>query len=439
MLLESTANCSSADSPEKSALLSFDLRSTLLDSILHIILSFLPAWHSVQMSALLWRWRDLWCSVPFINIDERSFDVRGYDETKVLLQENSDKFRVFPNMLDLSLEGSHRSPNRAACIKNSWEADGIQPRRWPAACGPPPSVTSGGQPVPIRADGGQCASGRGALGCHRTRTWRILVPANFVTLAASILSKTEKGRCSWSQQQSVPVQVDPPEPALLSALPDGVLHIILSFLPAWHAVQTCVLSRRWRDLWCSMPYINIDEREFGVGAYRQIKENWDDFVDFTTNLLLFHRNSVYLDKFQIYAHDSSQQYVDRWIRLGIKYCPSVLEIQIPYYADDLPFKLPHLSSGLSRLKGLRLSNLKLDSHFSELIVSGCPALEDLELTCCLNYFRDIKSSTVRKLVLNTSYDLNYAEAGQPMLIMTSRYLGYVINFSFWYIYAAHFV
>ncbi|PUZ75111.1 hypothetical protein GQ55_1G122900 [Panicum hallii var. hallii] len=83
MLLESTANCSSADSPEKSALLSFDLRSTLLDSILHIILSFLPAWHSVQMSALLWRWRDLWCSVPFINIDERSFDVRVYDETKV--------------------------------------------------------------------------------------------------------------------------------------------------------------------------------------------------------------------------------------------------------------------------------------------------------------------------------------------------------------------
>jgi hypothetical protein len=66
-----------------------------------------------------------------------------------------------------------------------------------------------------------------------------------------------------------------------------------------------------------MPYINIDEREFGVGACRQIKENWDDFVDFTTNLLLFHRNSVYLDKFQIYAHDSSQQYVDRWIWLGI--------------------------------------------------------------------------------------------------------------------------
>jgi hypothetical protein len=83
-----------------------------------------------------------------------------------------------------------------------------------------------------------------------------------------------------------------------------------------------------------------------------------------------------------------------------KYCPSVLEIQIPYYADDLPFKLPHLSSGLSRLKRLRLSNLKLDSHFSELIGSGCPALEDLELTCCLNYSRDIKSSTVRKLVLN---------------------------------------
>jgi hypothetical protein len=39
----------------------------------------------------------------------------------------------------------------------------------------------------------------------------------------------------------------------VGALPDEVLHHMLSFLPARDAVQTCrcVLARRWRELWKS--------------------------------------------------------------------------------------------------------------------------------------------------------------------------------------------
>nr|CAB3464923.1 unnamed protein product [Digitaria exilis] len=35
----------------------------------------------------------------------------------------------------------------------------------------------------------------------------------------------------------------------IDTLPDGVLQHILGFLPARDAVRTCVLARRWRDLW----------------------------------------------------------------------------------------------------------------------------------------------------------------------------------------------
>ncbi|CAL4991857.1 unnamed protein product [Urochloa decumbens] len=51
-------------------------------------------------------------------------------------------------------------------------------------------------------------------------------------------------------------------PDRLSALPDCLLHSIMSFLKARQAVQTCVLSRRWRHLWRSVPCLDIDFDEF---------------------------------------------------------------------------------------------------------------------------------------------------------------------------------
>ncbi|KAF7052955.1 hypothetical protein CFC21_060972 [Triticum aestivum] len=41
----------------------------------------------------------------------------------------------------------------------------------------------------------------------------------------------------------------PPGIDCIGALPDGILHHILSFLPAQEAVRTCVLAQRWRHLW----------------------------------------------------------------------------------------------------------------------------------------------------------------------------------------------
>ncbi|KAL6877492.1 hypothetical protein ACP4OV_012707 [Aristida adscensionis] len=172
-------------------------------------------------------------------------------------------------------------------------------------------------------------------------------------------------------------------------------------------------SRRWTDIWCSMPCINIDEQP------GQIKERWDRFEDFTTNLLLFHRNYVSLDKFRIYAHCHNEQHVhvDRWVRLGIKYNPLVLEIEIPWDIGKV-FKLPKVGSSLSRLTRLSLSNVILDSHFAELLVSGCPALVDLELTSCFSIPQDITLTTVKKFVMNGCY--NIGDARRPIFIRAPK-------------------
>lgn len=156
----------------------------------------------------------------------------------------------------------------------------------------------------------------------------------------------------------------------LSALPDGVLHTILSFLPARQLVQTSLLSRRWKDLWCSTPCINIDEREFDIGSGRNVQaKKWSKFENFNTNLLLFRSNAASVDKFCLYAHEHNHRDVDKWIRRGIK--------------------------------RLYLSNVSLDNCFAELLSSGSSPLEILELRSCWNYFWDITSHTLKDLFIDS--------------------------------------
>lgn len=52
----------------------------------------------------------------------------------------------------------------------------------------------------------------------------------------------------------------------LSALPDGLLLAIMSFLKARQVVQTCVLATRWRNLWRSVRCLDVDHDEFRAVA-----------------------------------------------------------------------------------------------------------------------------------------------------------------------------
>ncbi|KAJ1288688.1 hypothetical protein BS78_02G107100 [Paspalum vaginatum] len=172
----------------------------------------------------------------------------------------------------------------------------------------------------------------------------------------------------------------------LSALPDGLLHAILSFLPAPQAVQTSLLSRRWRRLWRSAPLIEIDSHDFGISgtiSRDTVDERWARFENFATNLLLFHDNTSSLGAFHLRSRLHNWCHVDRWVRRGIEYCPSVLKIQILDLDHDLSFKLPNVvGSSFCRLKRLRLCRVILDGHFIAALCSACPVLEDMDLQLC---------------------------------------------------------
>ncbi|KAL9444234.1 hypothetical protein AB3S75_017420 [Citrus x aurantiifolia] len=75
----------------------------------------------------------------------------------------------------------------------------------------------------------------------------------------------------------------------ISPLHDSILHHILSFLPVKEVVQTSLVSKRWQELWKSLPYLRFQEHDFTT------RQRFINFLesDFTTR----HRFAKFLDYF----------------------------------------------------------------------------------------------------------------------------------------------
>ncbi|CAD6256437.1 unnamed protein product [Miscanthus lutarioriparius] len=150
-----------------------------------------------------------------------------------------------------------------------------------------------------------------------------------------------------------------PRPAERSTRLPPPHHHVLPSLKARQAVQTCVLSTRWRHLWRSVPCLDVDIVEFRTKAATPVSssgrsdsssdsdsgnnqdkgEGWDEFEDFTVNLML-RCNIALLDSFRFdidrgseplfYGCSSSRAalgswaYSGRqaaaWLRRAMKYC-----------------------------------------------------------------------------------------------------------------------
>ncbi|KAE8787138.1 hypothetical protein D1007_38914 [Hordeum vulgare] len=188
----------------------------------------------------------------------------------------------------------------------------------------------------------------------------------------------------------------PPVSAMdhISALPDHILHHMLSFLPAQLAVQTCVLARRWRHLWRSTTGLRIH----GLDNENSVKVK--DLRKFVDHLLIL-RERTHLDTVQIAFNeydDDDLPDVNLWIRFAVMCKVRVLTLHIlqGFYLDldDLRLVSRHLVT--LDLLGVALQKRSLD-------FTSCSALEDLKMNECKITADRISSHSLKHLSISYCY------------------------------------
>ncbi|TVU16832.1 hypothetical protein EJB05_36987 [Eragrostis curvula] len=181
---------------------------------------------------------------------------------------------------------------------------------------------------------------------------------------------------TWEEGEGAPAGAG--EEDRIGALPDGILHQVLSFVPAEQAVRTCVLAKRWRHLWKSAPGLCIgcfrNYKPVSVAALRR-------FVD----PLFLHRRASPLDTCKLrigdFSKDGDEDKVNLWFRHAVacKVREFTLHVERNDYVD--PWRLlddRHLVS--QHLTRLKLHCVQCHDNFLDF--ASCPTLEHLEFEYC---------------------------------------------------------
>ncbi|XP_037450624.1 putative FBD-associated F-box protein At5g38570 [Triticum dicoccoides] len=185
------------------------------------------------------------------------------------------------------------------------------------------------------------------------------------------------------KRKSAPALTVVSAPDHISALPDSMLHHVLSFLPVQAAVRTCVLARRWRHLWRSTTGLRI----VGLDDKKHLR-------NFMHHLLVL-RERTDLDTVEIKLGvfvEEDQTHVNLWTRFAVMCSARALTLHVSgplrLYLDDLPLVSRHLRT-------LDLHDVDLPKSFIDF--AGCPALEGLKMNLCSVSVGGISSCSLRHL------------------------------------------
>ncbi|KAF7109533.1 hypothetical protein CFC21_109776 [Triticum aestivum] len=188
----------------------------------------------------------------------------------------------------------------------------------------------------------------------------------------------------------------------ISALPDELLIHVLSHLRSREAVHTCVLARRWRDLWQWVPCIDVSFKEFADMPYEDDDEDDFEFKKFVNRLLML-RRPVDLEAFRLeyrlptdgdYAEDDSAG-ANLWIAHVLQYKAQAVKV----VTQNEYLQLAPSVFTSAYLKRLHICNANLIQGFFKHLQMGCPVLEYLLLSNTNIQDLDIFSNTLKALTL----------------------------------------
>ncbi|XP_057447173.1 putative FBD-associated F-box protein At5g56820 [Lotus japonicus] len=226
----------------------------------------------------------------------------------------------------------------------------------------------------------------------------------------------------------------------ISMLPDELLCHILSFLQTIQAVKTRLLSKRWRNIWTSVPVLDYDHQSYYL---RNNKPNscFERFVYATILARDFYQPiRSFTLKYGVPDSYLSNVHVNVWVNIVFKI--GIQNIDLDLYPRKNRISLDILSSKtlvvlklqglnvnvstsleLSSLKSLHLEEVKFvqPKYLIELLY-GCPMLEDLKARCLdydlKGYYskEEFKFKSLPKLV---RADLHFAGMDDTNILLKS--------------------
>uniref|UniRef100_A0A803M617 F-box domain-containing protein n=1 Tax=Chenopodium quinoa TaxID=63459 RepID=A0A803M617_CHEQI len=146
----------------------------------------------------------------------------------------------------------------------------------------------------------------------------------------------------------------------ISDMPDHVLHQVLYHLHPKDAARTCIMSKRWRQVWNSYHTVDIDLCSFDKNS---------DVNDWIVSAIA--RNVIELEVHAKARHRSGLQYftLPPCVMCGSSITAlSLYGCLIPAYSVNLP-----------HLQKLSFKNMEVSLLQFENLISGCPMIEDLRL------------------------------------------------------------
>ncbi|KAL3620476.1 hypothetical protein CASFOL_035388 [Castilleja foliolosa] len=206
----------------------------------------------------------------------------------------------------------------------------------------------------------------------------------------------------------------------LSALPDGILLHILSFLDSdvKEAAVTSVLSKRWQFLWSELPKLTFSDYIWDVGKTRE-------FVSWVNRTIMLRSESC-LKEFQVdFLYDECYALdVNAWVRFALKNNVKELSLglhtriyfytppRVLYSSSSLTYLwlqrcivAPQLKIEWPCLTRLAFEDVELHDDVIQEILLGCPVLCRLELRHCWGFKRlDINSESLHELMVYDSKD-----------------------------------
>ncbi|KAL4554852.1 hypothetical protein LXL04_037459 [Taraxacum kok-saghyz] len=209
-------------------------------------------------------------------------------------------------------------------------------------------------------------------------------------------------------------------------------------MPTKEAVKTSILSTRWKNLWASVPTIDFDDDLLHAKGRRTA--DMTSFMNFVERVLQL-RDSLSMEKFRLSCRVYCDAYQIRsWISDAIMHDVRELDLSLfQVYSYAIPESMFHSTSLVSlkiilhynmkfpsyvsfpRLKTLQLTyGQYVDNEYTEILLSGCPVLEELALF----------TNTFRSNIAISSPSLkSFTICDEPILIYGKFYYGssYKIN------------